>query len=522
MTGLSLNENAVTLKTDTDFTDTEIRIVEDGASQRMEILGKLCTYPLFKSFFTGPDAPNPNNTTGTGAGTPRLFLKTYQDWIQGSNHVSEALNMVSLTRTAKSVQSWKLDPSLYAGMAVNPFDAGVPDPLGDSLVAQVFHELLVDTENAIEFFVPFSAFTTYNGQTYGTASSSGRANNTVYKLNHGLTNGTRVWLATRFNDGANDFVQGVETQHNKSYYAKVLDANTFELYRDAGLTDLIIIGQNTSTKNASFGILVTTNQNHGHFSFAEIADHTRQLHTKFAVDYWTRWVMLKMTESLLVLSGAGVDQWLVADEAVGKYIQFGERVYAPQFRIGRNSAYNFDLDFMDDNYVATTALRLFRSSGTFQVGGGTTDLNAKLAVRQTSSSIPVVNNTTVIGGINVEVKRFQSRLATTTTGTTAIKALPAITDPSVQSVVGYITVKDSTVTTLKGAFLCFKALMQRSNGSTTLIGTPSITLLQGNITGFTASNVTITVSAGVLSVNAVGIASTTMEWQISELNVSNF
>ena len=479
-------------------------------------------YALFKSFFTGPDAPNPNNTTGAGAGTPRLFLKTYQDWIQGTGHVSEALNMVSLTRTAKSVQSWKLDPSLYAGMAVNPFDAGVPDPVGDSLVAQVFHELLVDSENAIEFFVPFSDFTTYNGQTYGTASSSGRANNTVYKVAHGLANGTRVWLATRFNDGANDFIQGIETQHNKSYYAKVLDANTFELYRDVGLTDLIIIGQNTSTKNASFGILITTNQNHGHFSFAEVADHTRQLHTKFAVDYWTRWVMLKMTESLLVLSGAGVEQWIVADEAVNQGINFGKRVNAPMFRLRRNSSNNFDLDYCDDNYVPTTALRLFRSSGNLQVGGGSTDRGGRLTVQGTTNTqdlLCLVNDSTS------RSKPIFTKLAyiQTTNNTQATLWSYTLPDPSVNpnkiniaSIEATIYVYDitnegaGTPEIEVGTFKVYGQARRRS-GSTVEKGADAIEL-KTNSTTLTNGNITVDTASGALRIRVTGETSKTYEW----------
>lgn len=473
-------------------------------------------------FFTGPSEPDPTNTTATGAGTPRLFLKTYQDWVQSGGHVSEALNMVSLTRTAKSVQSWKLDPSLYAGMAVNPFDAGVPDPVGDSLVAQVFHELLVDAENAIEFFVPFSDFTTFNGQTYGTASSSGRANNTVYRLAHGLSNGTRVWLATRFNDGANDFIQGLETQHNKSYYAKVLDANTFELYRDVGLTDLIIIGQNTSAKNASFGILVTTNQNHGHFSFAEVADHTRQLHTKFAVDYWSRWVMLKITESLLVLSGAGVEQWIVADESVNQGINFGRRVNAPMFRLRRNSSNNFDLDYCDDNYQASTALRLFRSTGNLQVGGGTTDRGGKLTVRGTTASQDLL---CLVDDSTSRSKSFLTEIVKVTTTDTTQTTLWSYTlpDPSVSpnkiNIVSFEATLIATNITDEGAGTpeievgTFKVYGQarRRSGSTVQKGADAIEL-KTNSTTLTAGSVEIDTASGALRIRVTGEASKTYEW----------
>lgn len=481
---------------------------------------KVLAAPL-SSFISGAVVANPNNTTGVGVGTPRLFLKTYQDWIQGNNHVSEALNMVSLTRTAKSVQSWKLDSSLYAGMVVNPFDAGVPDPVGDSLVAQVFHEKLVDSANAIEFVVPFSAFTTFNGQTYGTASSSGRANNTVYKLAHGLSNGTRVWLATRFNDGANDFIQGLETQHNKSYYVKALDANTFELYRDVGLTDLIIIGQNTSAKNANFCILFTTDQNHGHFSFSEVADHTRQLHTKFAVDYWTRWVMLKITESLLVLSGAGVEQWIVADEAVSQGINFGRRVNAPMFRLRRNSSNNFDLDYCDDNYQASTALRLFRSTGNVQVGGGNTDQGGQLTSRSTTaqrsllaladeSASPAVVYQTQIGRL-VTTNNTQSTLWSFTLGTGNV---------NIASIKARITAIDTTNEGAGtpeielGEFEVFACARRRSvpSGSTVLKGTPSVTLLT-NSTALTTANITADVSGGALRIRVTGEASKTYRWR---------
>jgi hypothetical protein len=525
MTGLNVNENDVTLKTTTDLSNTEVRILENGASQRItasNFLALQTPKTLFKSFFTGPDEADPDNTTGSGDGTPRLFLSTYQDWIQGSGHKSEALNFVSKTRTAKSVCSWKLDPSLYDDMLVNPFSSGTPDPVGDSLVAQVFHEKLVDSPSAIEKIVDYDDFTTYNGQVYGTASSSGRANNSCYIPSHGIPDGTRMWLATRFVELVADYIQGVETQHNKSYYIKVLDSNNIQLYRDAGLTDLIVIGQNTATKSPNFKILFTTDQNHGHFSFAEVADCTRQLHTKFAVDYWTKIPYLKITESIFVLSGTGVDQWLVADEDVARYIYFGKRVYAPQFRIGRNSSHDFVLDRHDSNYIASTVFRVFNDTGHFQIGGGTTDRGGQLSVRSTTASDTLLalvdDSTSRSKSFKTEIAKVQTTNNTQTTLWS--KTLP---DPNVSpnkinilSIKARITVYDITnegagTPDIEIGEFEITASARRRVGFTNTKGTSSITGFN-NSTGLTTGSFAVDTSGGALRIRVTGETSKTYDF----------
>ena len=229
-----------------------------------------------------------------------------------------------------------------------------------------------------------------------------------------------------------------------------------------------------------------------------------------------------MTESLVVLSGVCVDQGSVADEAVNQGINFGRRVNAPMFRLRRNSSNNFDLDYCDDNYVATTALRLFRNSGNLQVGGGSTDRGGRLTVQGTTNTqdlLCLVNDSTS------RSKPIFTKLAyiQTTNNTQATLWSYTLPDPSVNpnkiniaSIEATIYVYDitnegaGTPEIEVGTFKVYGQARRRS-GSTVEKGADAIEL-KTNSTTLTNGNITVDTASGALRIRVTGETSKTYEW----------
>ena len=187
---------------------------------------------------------------------------------------------------------------------------------------------------------------------------------------HGFTNGQQVKL---WSEGT--LPTGIA--HLRSYFVKVIDADTLELYRQSGLTTLINITAASGGGTHHIDNVTLGNNPHKHVSF-EVTDATGALQTRmeFPFDLNTTWIRiasahLVVNDGKLYITGA--------DQTANKELRFGldeTDVYTRwslrqdnTAESGSNVGSDFRIvSFTDAGAALATTLFIKRSNGRIGIG----------------------------------------------------------------------------------------------------------------------------------------------------------
>ena len=228
MTGLSVNENAVTLKTDTDFANTEIRIVEDGASQRITANNLLA--PTDASVIKRSKKRILNVTTEA------LRIGSDKKAVSAEGNLGAGVKMQWDGIDKKAILTFDNGmPSTDAESYLFPFINGYTDanglgqlfwlvshaylnkgkPVGGAPIAQ--NRRIITTDN----------ITTATGE-----------NHVITITGHGFSNGQDIvpWCFSGHDGQTSGRFYGFPHSMGKTLYVEVLSADTFRLHRTSGLT----------------------------------------------------------------------------------------------------------------------------------------------------------------------------------------------------------------------------------------------------------------------------------------------
>lgn len=131
---------------------------------------------------------------------------------------------------------------------------------------------------------------------------------------HGFSNADRVklWSTTTLPTGI---------AHLQQYYAKVIDTNTIELYRESGLTNIINITDASSGGTHYIADVTLGNNPHKHMSL-EVTDSTGALQSRLEFPYDKDSTWIKVIDADFVLTG-GKKVQMVGENGVNKDITFG-------------------------------------------------------------------------------------------------------------------------------------------------------------------------------------------------------
>ena len=564
MTGLSVNENAVTLKTDTDLTDTEVRIVEDGASKRISadnLLGHL--------------AP----TTSGDVVNFKIVRHSNQKAVYSSGHLGTAFEAGVTNADSKGVFAYTSNIASTDSEALYvPFINLMADSLGSGHLAWfgVCHFYLnkgfptgwsggsggATTPRILHPF-DWSNITTFTTVVGGVKT----ADHIITIASHGFTNGQPVtnWVFTGHDTLNQSNSRGMPHSMGNTLFVEVLTPNTFRLHRNSGLSNpLKLLSANAPTAGttgsmtygiSSSGVTLVTDNEHGMATgdFVKVTPTSGNLNagyypiTRLSANTYTikatntttggatvrrnGWAMFidswdwhghisievawrDGTVNTVTGYGFGLGFPIVRHNGslhhwVGCKTQFtneagtnvdlmlGRGHEDPYWALRLNSSDNFDLLNYDDAYNASGIFRCFRATGNTQFGSNT-DLGAKVGFNTSSALNPLVGYNTSISGTTVTERKWQGRVATTSAGINVIKGLPAITDPSVCTAKGFVTVKDTTNTRV--GFVRFAGTLKRVSASTTLVG-QTIELVGSDIIGFfTPFNGTYSISGTTCTV----------------------
>lgn len=527
----------------------------------------VCHFYLNKGFPTG--------WSGGSAGATTARICRYFDWsmITTSTTVSAGVktgdHIITLPAhgftNGQPVTNW-----VFSGHdTLNQSNSrGMPHSMGNTLFVEV---LSTDTlrlhrnsglSNALRLF-------SANAPTAGTSSTmtygaSIAGSTLVTDTAHGLVTGDFVYATTT----SGDLTTG--------YYPIVrVSANTYTIPATNASTG------GANIKRNMWAMFLDSWDWHGHISI-EVAWRDGTINTVTGYTFALNFPIVRHNGSLH--HWIGCKHQFTNEAGVAVDLMLGRGHEDPYWALRLNTTDDFDLVFYDDAYVASGVFRAFRISGNVQIGD-VVDLGARLGVNTSSQLNPIFALNTKISGTTITERAWQGRVATTGTGVNVIKGLPAITDPSIVTAEGFVTVKDTTNT--RAGFVHFRGTAKRVSGSTTLIGQEiqligsditnfakafsgtysistttctvtstahgfatgdrvavqftqatgsgsrngvySITVVDANTFTFTHPsttatgslvgnfcNVYLTASAGVLNVNGVGIASTNLEWQLTE------
>jgi len=225
-------------------------------------------------------------STDTVDGTKRLILSSYERAVY-PNHYGELVRLDWAKADAK--------PSIaFRDNFTNP---GTPVSKGWLLA----HDYLLYTDAAYtKTFVDANVNTTTDRITI---------------TSHGFSNadGVKLWTT----GGA--LPTGIA--HLKQYYAKAIDANTIELYRDSGLTLLINITAATGGGTHNIANVTLGNNPHRHMSM-EVSDSTGAVQTRFEIPYDLDSTFIKVVDADFILTG-GKKLQMTGENGVNKDLTFG-------------------------------------------------------------------------------------------------------------------------------------------------------------------------------------------------------
>lgn len=349
-------------------------------------------------------------------------------------------------------------------------------------------------------FKPFSALSTSGNCNYSLPL-------VVTDTAHGLTTGDFVRLAPTTGNLPTDV-----------YVITRINSNSYTIMPINQTGAIATTGGSANVRRNMFAVHIDAWDLHGHTSM-ETAWRDGTVNTMFGWTYGLNYPLLRFNG--LIAHWSGCRMQFTGEAGTNVDFEFGRDHEDPYFIARLNSSDNFDLVSLDSNYTATTPVRVFRSTGNVQVGGGNTDQGGQLTSRSATaqrnllaladeSASPAVVYHTQIGRL-VTTNNTQSTLWSFTLGTGNV---------NIASIKARITAMDTTNEGAGtpeielGEFEVFACARRRSvpSGSTVLKGTPSVTLLT-NSTALTTANITADVSGGALRIRVTGEASKTYRWR---------
>lgn len=225
-----------------------------------------------------------------------------------------------------------------------------------------------DTTGASKAWLVAHDYLLYTNAAYTKTFTDANVNTATDRITvtgHGFINADQVKL---WNNGGS-LPTGIA--HTRSYYAKVIDADTLELYREVGLTTLINITAVTGGGTHSIADVTLGNNPHKHISL-ETTDDSGAIQTRleFPYDLNTSWIR---TASAHFVIGDSAKLYMTGANATNKEILFGvdeTDVYRrwgirsdSTSETGSNAGNDFRIvPFTDAGVAGTTALFIKRSN----------------------------------------------------------------------------------------------------------------------------------------------------------------
>lgn len=323
---------------------------------------------------------------------------------------------------------------------------------------------------------------------------------------HGFTNADRVklWSTTSLPTGI---------AHLQQYYAKVIDANTIELYRESGLTNIINITTAASGGTHYIANVTLGNNPHKHMSL-EVTDSTGALQTRLEFPYDKDSTWIKVVDADFVLTG-GKKVQLTGENGINKDVTFGideTDVYtrwALRQDATTESGSNVGSDFkivrfsdagvaLDSPITIKRSTGLITTSGDIEVNGQNIDLDSP-----STASVIIDRNASTNFASNIwrtnGSDQWTAGLRNDSTNNLYIR-------DNINGVNIIQAAQGATPTlTLGGSWRFSNAVVPASSdgaalGSTTLMWS-DLFLASGAVINFNNGNYTITHSAGLLTLN---------------------
>jgi hypothetical protein len=228
MIGLNVNENAVTLKATTDLSNTEVRILESGSSQRISASNLLAG--------TEATVAKKSKKRITNVTTEAIRIGSDKKAVSAEGNLGAGLKMQWDGIDKKAILTFDCGmPSTYPEAYLFPFINGLTDanglgqlfwlvqhaylnkgkPVGGGAIAQ--NRRIITTDN----------ITTATG-----------TNHVITVQGHGLINGQDVvpWCFSGHDGQTSGRFYGFPHSMGKTLYVEVLSADTYRLHRNSGLT----------------------------------------------------------------------------------------------------------------------------------------------------------------------------------------------------------------------------------------------------------------------------------------------
>jgi hypothetical protein len=165
-------------------------------------------------------------------------------------------------------------------------------------------------------------------------------------------------------------------------------------------------------------MMITNEWVHGHVSVESVSPNL-QVHTRIGMEIFKYFMSLKIVQTFVELSGAGVDLWFTSEENAFHRIFWGLRQGAPLWAFGRdsNANKNFRLTAYNDNHQALRQTlnfnRLTAEAGTnvstlvtgvnWQVGG----TGGMSIPRGTTAQRPTLGATDFVLRWNTDTTQFE-------------------------------------------------------------------------------------------------------------------
>ena len=358
---------------------------------------------------------------------------------------------------------------------------------------------------------------------------------TITDTSHGCATGDFVRLAPT----SGDLATGV-------YGINVLTANTYEAIPANYTQSSITTGGGGNVRRRMFACFLDAWDWHGHTSI-ETAWRDGTVNTMEGWTYGLNYP-LKRTNTMHLHYVACSEEFT---NEPGTFVDriLGRNHNDPRFSHRLNSVDNYNLiAYSQDGLYTPSSVYTAFQDGTFQMGGGNTQLMPyagfpSLSVTRARNSLATANTTNpqrlnAVGGAtsggrpNVWEEMTPTLELNLTTTPTNLVSIPlpnpttTYTHPitgvvttyklNCLSIIAELTVIDTTGqgdglggsdTLLVGTFTV-RAVARRHNGGTILLGTPTVTQQVSNLNTFTASNITVTATAGNLIITVTADSNT--------------